>query len=274
MLAWLIKYLPHEWTQSLETLSSLKVKLLKCPTDWSHWKQEEKGMTEDEVVGWHHWFNGHEFEQVLGDGEGQGSLVCHSPWGRKSQTWLSDWTATDHIVFSSDHWCYLSWVPPAWVISLTYKDIPNTKEIPNTSTKKRLNFFNPCFRNCGQRPYIFHHITMVAQAVKNLPAMRVISVQSLGWEDPLEESTAIHSSILAWRILMDRGAWWATVHGVAKSWTRATELNWTEAHSIAQYLKQKQLKCPSIRERINRLWYIHMIEYISAIKKKKRKSFW
>ena len=39
----------------------------------------------------------------------------------------------------------------------------------------------------------------------------------LGWEDPLEEGMAIHSSILAWRIPMDRGAWWATVHGVAQS---------------------------------------------------------
>ena len=37
-------------------------------------------MTEDEMVGWHHWFNGHEFEQTLRDSEGQGSLVCCSPW--------------------------------------------------------------------------------------------------------------------------------------------------------------------------------------------------
>ena len=44
-------------------------------------------------------------------------------------------------------------------------------------------------------------------------------VQSLGWEDPLEEDMAIHSSILAWRILMDRRPWWAIVHGVAKSQT-------------------------------------------------------
>ena len=47
------------------------------------WRQEEKGMTEDEMVGWHHWFNGHEFEQAPGDGEGQGSLACCNPWGRK-----------------------------------------------------------------------------------------------------------------------------------------------------------------------------------------------
>jgi len=44
-------------------------------------------------------------------------------------------------------------------------------------------------------------------------------VQSLGWDDPLEEDMATHSSILAWRIPMDRGAWWVTIHGVAKNQT-------------------------------------------------------
>ena len=47
------------------------------------WGQEEKGMTEDEMVGWHHWLNGREFEQALRDGDGQGSLACCSPWGHK-----------------------------------------------------------------------------------------------------------------------------------------------------------------------------------------------
>ena len=55
------------------------------------WRQE-KEMTEDEMVGWHHWLNGHEFEQALGIGDGQGSLECCSPWVAKSQTWLNDWT--------------------------------------------------------------------------------------------------------------------------------------------------------------------------------------
>ena len=49
--------------------------------------------------------------------------------------------------------------------------------------------------------------------------MRESWVQSLGWEDPLEEGMATHSSVLAWKIPMDRGAWWATIHGVTKSWT-------------------------------------------------------
>ena len=60
----------------------------------------------------------------------------------------------------------------------------------------------------------------MAQSVKNLPAMQETWVRSLGWEDPLEEGMATHSSILAWRIPMDRGAWRATVHGVEKSWTQ------------------------------------------------------
>ena len=47
------------------------------------WRQEEKGMTKDETVGWHHWLNGYEFKQTLGNGEGQGRLVCCSPGGFK-----------------------------------------------------------------------------------------------------------------------------------------------------------------------------------------------
>ena len=57
---------------------------LKKDTDaWKDWRQEEKGMTEDEMVGWHHWLDGHEFEQAPGVGDRQGSLACWSPWGLK-----------------------------------------------------------------------------------------------------------------------------------------------------------------------------------------------
>ena len=59
----------------------------------------------------------------------------------------------------------------------------------------------------------------VAPVVKNLPIMQETQVLSLGWEDPLEKEMATHSSILAWRIPMDRGAWWAKVPGVTKSQT-------------------------------------------------------
>ena len=53
------------------------------PDAGKDWRQEEKGTTEDETVGWHHQPNGHEFEQALGDGEGEGRLACCSPWGCK-----------------------------------------------------------------------------------------------------------------------------------------------------------------------------------------------
>ena len=59
--------------------------------------------------------------------------------------------------------------------------------------------------------------------VKNPLATRETWVQSLGWEDPLEKEKATHSSILAWRIPMDRGAWWATVHGVSKNRTQLSD---------------------------------------------------
>ena len=54
------------------------------------WRQEEKGMTEDEMIGWHHWLDGHEFEQAPGVGDGQGSLVCCSPWGCKESD-VTEW---------------------------------------------------------------------------------------------------------------------------------------------------------------------------------------
>ena len=55
----------------------------KDPDAGKDCRQEEKGATEDEMVGWHPRLNGHEFEQALSDGEGQGSLACYSPWGHK-----------------------------------------------------------------------------------------------------------------------------------------------------------------------------------------------
>ena len=55
----------------------------KDPDAGKDWSQEEKGMTRDEMVGWHHRLNGHEFEQTPGDSKGQGSLAYWSPWGRK-----------------------------------------------------------------------------------------------------------------------------------------------------------------------------------------------
>ena len=62
----------------------------KDPDAGKDWRQEEKGTTEDEMVGWHHWLNEHEFEQTPGDGEGQGSLVWRSPWGHRESDRMSN----------------------------------------------------------------------------------------------------------------------------------------------------------------------------------------
>ena len=64
---------------------------------------------------------------------------------------------------------------------------------------------------------MFSRTSLVAQLVKNPPAMRETWIQSLSWKDPLEEGLSTPSSILAWKILMDRGAWQVAVHGIAKS---------------------------------------------------------
>ena len=73
------------------------------PDAGKDWRQEEKGMTEDKMVGWHHWLNGNESEQALGVGDGQGSLMYCSPWGRKESdmaewlNWTEKWSISCHI---------------------------------------------------------------------------------------------------------------------------------------------------------------------------------
>ena len=62
----------------------------KDPDAGKDWPQEEKEMREDETVGWHHWFNGHEFEEIPGDSEGQGNLVCCIAWGHKESD-MAEW---------------------------------------------------------------------------------------------------------------------------------------------------------------------------------------
>ena len=67
-----------------------RVDSLKRSWCWERLRQEEKGATEIDMVGWHHWLNGHEFEQTPGAGDGQGGLVCGNPWGCK-ETDMTEW---------------------------------------------------------------------------------------------------------------------------------------------------------------------------------------
>ena len=93
----------------------------------------------------------------------------------------------------------------------------------------------------------------VAQTVKNLPAMRETWVRSLGWEDLLEKGMATHSSILAWRIPMDRGAWWATVHVVVKS-----QINWATKHTAVRGVLTHLLSpgSPAAQGSTSRRWIV------------------
>ena len=77
----------------------------KDPDEGKDWRQEEKGTTEDDMFGWHHWLNEREFEQVPGVGDGQGSLACCSPWGCKESdmTERLNWTETT-CRLSVPHW--------------------------------------------------------------------------------------------------------------------------------------------------------------------------
>ena len=70
----------------------------KDPDAGKDWGQEEKGVIEDEMVGWHHWLSGHEFEQTLGDSEGQGSLARCSLWGGKESD-MTEWQNNKNFTY-------------------------------------------------------------------------------------------------------------------------------------------------------------------------------
>ena len=86
----------------------LKSRLIGKDSDaGKDWRQEEKGTTEDEMVQWHPWLNGHEFEHAPGDSEGQGSLVCCSPWGCKELNmteWLNTQQKQNSTFLRHEHW--------------------------------------------------------------------------------------------------------------------------------------------------------------------------
>ena len=96
------------WNRSSSTLATWCEDLTnwKRPRCWQRLRQEGKGMTEDEMVEWHHQLSGHEFEQTSGVGDGQGSLVCCSPWGLKeSHTEQLNWTGLIYYIkLCAGHW--------------------------------------------------------------------------------------------------------------------------------------------------------------------------
>ena len=121
----LLKELSPEY--SLKGLM-LKLKLQNWPPGPKNWLLEkdpdggkdwirEKRTTEDEMVGWHHQLNGHEFEQVPGDDEGQGSLACCSPWGHKQSHMTVQLNSSNNRFMTLDKYVHLSfpiWTMGAW----------------------------------------------------------------------------------------------------------------------------------------------------------------
>ena len=105
----------------------------KDPDAGKDWRQEEKWVTEDEMVGWHHWLNGHEFEQTPGDTEGQGSLVCCSPWGRRFGYDFHNNTYCE--------WCLLS--ASLTVAALTTSPHPNTTHLTAWSQWSKITMCHP-----------------------------------------------------------------------------------------------------------------------------------
>ena len=158
--------------------------LWKSSSCWERFRAEGKRASEDEMAGRHHWWNERELGQTPADGEGQGS-----PWCCKESD-TAGWMNSNNMSESSNQ--VLAWCPLGTRLFLLKVS------------------------SCVCTLFLISPVCPI-WVPKNPPAMRDTWVRFLGWEDPLEEEMATHSSILAWRIPMEKGAWWATVHGVTKS---------------------------------------------------------
>ena len=165
---------------------------------------------------------------LSGKSHGQRSPVGYSPWGLKESdvTELLSMRGARAHTHTHTHTHILTIARIQWLLYPC-----NCKNVllwlPGSSVGKEFacNAGNPGLipglgRSLGEGigyPLQYSWASLVAQTVKNLPEMQETWVWFLDWENSLEEGMAIHSSILVWRIPMDRGAWQVAVHGVAKS---------------------------------------------------------
>ena len=146
---------------------------------------QEKGMIEDEMVGWNHWLNGHKFEQALRVGDGQGSLVCWRPWGCKE----SDTTVTELNWTLSTFAPLLHWILLCSSLFMSMHDLQLKTSLILLFKDKLLSKISILLQ------VMDIWASPVAQDGKDCAYNAGDSVQSLGQEDPLGE--AIHSIILA-----------------------------------------------------------------------------
>ena len=110
--SWKSNTLVTRWEESLL--------IRKDPDTGKDWGQEEKGTTEDEMFEWHHWLNGREFEQALGAGEGQGSLVCCSAWGREELD-MTEWL--NNNIVRLNLWIGMWSTPFSWMVNGSTSDL-------------------------------------------------------------------------------------------------------------------------------------------------------
>ena len=140
----------------------------------------------------------------------------------------------DWATFTHNHYYWYEISQNMNILDILINELKTLKTQFENALLNELDFFLSCMygwtlllarMRIQSQIYLFSFLfvsSLVAQTVKRLPAMWETWVWTLGWE-PTEEGMATHSSILAWRIPMDGGAWWATVHGVAKSFTRLSD---------------------------------------------------
>ena len=179
----------------------------KDPDAGKDWRQEKR-TTEDETVGWHHWLNGHEFEQAPGVGDGQGSLACCSPWGCKEldKTEQLNWTALkisplpDEVISSS--WC----VSVNSGLADSFVHLAKLSPLPAAHTHTHLP--------CSGHIYLPFAITCVGEWLWNEDPTRTPGVPTvrssvgLKWEEKEERS---HGSL----VLLRRDVPWLYLHRTA-----------------------------------------------------------
>ena len=172
-------------------------------------KQEEKGMTEDEMVGWHHWLRGHKFEQALGDGEGQGSLACRSPWDyRVGHNWVMTpmYGCESKTIKKAEHWRIDAF--ELWCGKRLLR-VPWTEKRSNQSILKEINLeYSLEGRMLKLKLQYFGHL--MQRAVSLAKTLMVGKTEGRGERDDIGWDCWMVSLTQWTRVWANSGRWWRT----------------------------------------------------------------